>query len=192
MFLWQYLWLSSIQDHRLSTHRSKRRLSRGRQHDACYVVWTALLSAHFKLFYFRFVMRNEPKASYRTVQYKYAYRYTPNKYNTFVNCKVYDITIMRTEVNVLYCHENSVPKMVWMVFFRQWTGLNLRLHVCEDFRECLSVLRRCGERSDRKTRLHGGCVGFCWFWHHNRVFQSTRKSFFWSVNQSFDRNELIR
>ncbi len=27
---------------------------------------------------FRFVMRTEPKASYRTVQYEYAYRYTPN------------------------------------------------------------------------------------------------------------------
>ncbi len=26
----------------------------------------------------RFVMRTEPKASYRTVQYEYAYRYTPN------------------------------------------------------------------------------------------------------------------
>ncbi len=63
-------------------------------------VWAALLSAvalrtlyftHFKLFYFpnviglvqrivRFVMRTEPKASYRTVQYEYAYRYTPNIY----------------------------------------------------------------------------------------------------------------
>ncbi len=95
---WQYLWLSSIQDHRLSTHPSKGRLSRGRQHVACYVAWAALLSAvalrtlyftHFKLFYFpnviglvqrivRFVMRTEPKALYRTVQYEYAYRYTPN------------------------------------------------------------------------------------------------------------------
>ncbi len=25
-------------------------------------------------------MRTEPKASYRTVQYEYAYRYTPNTY----------------------------------------------------------------------------------------------------------------
>ncbi len=25
------------------------------------------------------------------------------KYDTFVNCKAYDIQIMRTEVNVLYC-----------------------------------------------------------------------------------------
>ncbi len=78
-------------------HPSKRRLSLGRQHDACYVVWAALLSAvalrtlyitHFKLFYFpnviglvqriiQFVMRTEPKASYRTVQYEYAYRYNP-------------------------------------------------------------------------------------------------------------------
>ncbi len=82
---WQYLWLSSIQDHRLSTHPSKGRLSLGRQHVACYVIWTALLSAvalrtlyfsHFKLFCFpnviglvqwivRFVMRTEPKASYK-------------------------------------------------------------------------------------------------------------------------------
>ncbi len=44
-----------------STHPSKSRLSLGRQHIACYVVWAALLSAvalrtlyfkHFKLFYF--------------------------------------------------------------------------------------------------------------------------------------------
>ncbi len=28
----------------------------------------------------RFVMRTEPKALYRTVQYEYAYRYTPNIY----------------------------------------------------------------------------------------------------------------
>ncbi len=81
-----------------STHPSKSRLSLGRQHIACYVIWAAFLSAvalrtlyftHFKLFYFpnviglvqrivRFVMRTELKASYRTVQYEYAYRYTSN------------------------------------------------------------------------------------------------------------------
>ncbi len=74
---------------------SKGRLSRGRQHFACYVVWSALLSAvalisHTLSFYFPnviglvqqivlFVMCTEPKASYRTVQYEYeyAYGYTP-------------------------------------------------------------------------------------------------------------------
>ncbi len=86
-------------DHHPSTHPSKGRLSLGRQHDACYVVWATLLSAmalrilyftHFNLFYFpnviglvqqivRFVMCTEPKASYRTVQYEYAYRYTPSE-----------------------------------------------------------------------------------------------------------------
>ncbi len=70
-------------------------------------VWAALLSAvalrtlyftHFKLFIskrnrisptnriVRFVMRTEPKASYRKVQYEYAYRYTPNRY---ICCHVY-------------------------------------------------------------------------------------------------------
>ncbi len=48
-----------------STHPSKSRLSLGRQHIACYVVWAALLSAvalrtlyftHFKLFYFQNVI----------------------------------------------------------------------------------------------------------------------------------------
>ncbi len=49
-----------------STHPSKSRLSLGRQHIACYVVWAALLSAvalrtlyftHFKLFYFPNLIR---------------------------------------------------------------------------------------------------------------------------------------
>ncbi len=56
----------------------------------CIVERSALIShTRFKRFYFpnviglvqrivRFVMRTEPKASYRTVQYEYAYRYTPN------------------------------------------------------------------------------------------------------------------
>lgn len=84
--------------------------------------------------------------------------YCVYKYDTFVNCKVYDIQIMRMEVNVLYCRENSVPKRSQRSFSdseQVWAW---------DFRECLSVLRRCGERSDRKTRLHGGCVCFCCFW----------------------------
>ncbi len=53
----------------------------------CWAQWH-LYFTHFKLFYFpniiglvqrivRFVMRTEPKASYRTVQYKYVYRYSP-------------------------------------------------------------------------------------------------------------------
>ncbi len=117
---WQYLWLSSIQDHRPSMHPSKGRVSLGRQHDAGYVVWAALLSAvalrtlyftHFKLFYFpnviglvqwiiRFVMRTEPKASYRTVQYEYVYRYTPKKniyiyiYNTHTHTHIYTICLL--------------------------------------------------------------------------------------------------
>ncbi len=56
----------------------------------CWAQWHWYFT-HFKLFYFpnviglvqwivRFVMRTEPKASYRTVQYEYAYRYTPNIY----------------------------------------------------------------------------------------------------------------
>ncbi len=53
--------LSSFAHMLCSTHPSKSRLSLGRQHIACYVVWAALLSAvalrtlyfkHFKLFYF--------------------------------------------------------------------------------------------------------------------------------------------
>ncbi len=40
-------------------------------------------------------MRTDPRASYRTVQYEYAYRYTPNIYiyvktlhiNTYIFCK---------------------------------------------------------------------------------------------------------
>ncbi len=73
--------LSSIQGH-LSTHPNKGRLSRGRQHIACYVVWAALLSAvtlrTLYIFYFpnvielvqqiiHFVMRTELKASYHMV-----------------------------------------------------------------------------------------------------------------------------
>lgn len=84
--------------------------------------------------------------------------YCVYKYDTFVNGKVYDIQIMRMEVNVLYCRKNSVPKRSQRSFSdseQVWAW---------DFRECLSVLRRCGERSDRKTRLHGGCVCFCCFW----------------------------
>ncbi len=54
----------------------------------CWAQWHWYFT-HFMLFYFpniiglvqrivRFVMCTEPKASYRTVQYEYVYRYTPN------------------------------------------------------------------------------------------------------------------
>ncbi len=52
----------------------------------CWAQWDWYFT-HFKLQRFqqvqrivRFVMRTEPKASYRTVQYEYAYRYTSTKY----------------------------------------------------------------------------------------------------------------
>ncbi len=80
---------------------SKGRLSRGRQHVACYVVWAASDTdiSHTLSFYFpniiglvqrivRFVMRTELKASYRTVQYEYAYRYTPSIYVRLCVCGV--------------------------------------------------------------------------------------------------------
>ncbi len=69
-------------------HPSQGRLSRGRQHDACYVVWAVMLSAVGLIFHtlesFIFQTSNESfsfnvyrmKASYQMVQYEYLYRYT--------------------------------------------------------------------------------------------------------------------
>ncbi len=78
-------------------------LQRCMEQTLCWSQWHWYFS-HFNLLYFpnivgliqrivRFVMRTEPKASYRTVQYEYAYRYTPSIYiiyfhnnnNTFVH-----------------------------------------------------------------------------------------------------------
>ncbi len=38
-------------------------------------------------------MRTEPKASYRTVQYEYAYRYTPNIYKRIKNDTSYLVEV---------------------------------------------------------------------------------------------------
>ncbi len=100
MFLTIYLAIVDIRSWSFDAP-SKGRLSRGRQHVACYVVWAASDTdiSHTLSFYFpniiglvqrivRFVMRTELKASYRTVQYEYAYRYTPSIYVRLCVCGV--------------------------------------------------------------------------------------------------------
>ncbi len=68
-------------------------LQRCMEQTLCWSQWHWYFS-HFNLLYFpnivgliqrivRFVMRTEPKASYRTVQYEYAYRYTPSIYSIY-------------------------------------------------------------------------------------------------------------
>ncbi len=48
----------------------------------------------------RFVMRTEPKASYRTVQYEYAYRYTPNIYIlAYISIIIIDLWIIKQSCN---------------------------------------------------------------------------------------------
>ncbi len=129
-------------------HPSKGRLSQGRQHVAGYVVWADLLSAvalrtlfftHFKLFYFPnviglvqqidwFVMRTEPKASYRTVQYEYVHRFvTPLIYCIYIH-------ISHVCVSCLFSlfYKTSVLLILWLYTnkSRPLTDFNGVLLVC--------------------------------------------------------------
>ncbi len=85
LFTWSVHWLLL-----LSAAALQRCIEQTLWSRCCWAQWH-WYSTHFKLFYFpniiglvqrivRFVMRTEPKTSYRTVQNEYTYRYTPNIY----------------------------------------------------------------------------------------------------------------
>ncbi len=86
LFTWSVQWLLLLCSVALHHCTEQTLWSRLR----CWAQWHWYFT-QFKLFYFpniiglvqqsvQFVMHTEPKASYRTVQYEYAYRYTPNIY----------------------------------------------------------------------------------------------------------------
>ncbi len=121
----------------------KRLSSRDQCSDSCYnvlrlcnAVWSRRFGAgcvveqwhwyftHFKLFYFpiiiglvqrtvRFVMRTEQKASYRMVQFEYAYRYTPNIYIYIYVCTSDSLSETCIRFLCVCVLVKPAPKLLW-------------------------------------------------------------------------------
>ncbi len=64
----------------------------------------------------RFVMRTEPKASYRTVQYEYVYRYTPNIY-IYIHEKMQERSIWEPVKTIYHYFHRTSPKGHSIVVF---------------------------------------------------------------------------
>ncbi len=62
----------------------------------------------------RFVLRTEPKASYRTVQYEYMYRYTPNIYACMYVCIYGSRQKKENQIGSLLKFENHC--FIWSIY----------------------------------------------------------------------------
>ncbi len=111
---------------------SKGRLSRGRQHVACYARLGCIversgtdISHTLSSFLFQtnrisptnrsVVMHTEPKASYRTVQYEYAYHYTPIIY-IYIYIYIYYILYIYTWEYLGFDYEKRFD-YVWVLSY---------------------------------------------------------------------------